>query len=174
MTGVRNCEHCGKPLVRRRCRDGRIAEGPKAFGLRKHCGRVCEKKAAGAYWSEAAVKEVLRLKSVGATTAQIAERMTGAFGLGKVSRNMVIHRLRHPYPTGEEPDLQPAAEKADPEPALALAVRTDKPPGRCRHGDCQFPRQPGRDFCAEHIRALICDRLPRRNGTLDIFQGEAA
>lgn len=160
MSEARTCAHCGEALVRFRnkVRGRWIVEGPKAFARRRFCNLACEKKAAGAYWSEAAVRELLRLKDAGLTHAAAAEAMSHTFGLGEVTRNMVTHRLRHPYPTVVRQGVEEEPEKPDEAESGPVPIpepRMDKPAGQCRYGDCRNPRQPGRDGCAEHHRLFV-------------------
>ena len=114
MSAVRACPACGKLLVRRRNNpQGKWTETEKQFAIRKHCDLACEKKAAGTYWSLDAIRELQRLKASGLTYAACAEAISGTFGLAKLSRNVVVHRLRHPFPTGGEREVEP---EPDPDP----------------------------------------------------------
>ena len=51
--------------------------------------------------SRDAIRELQRLKASGLTHAVCAEAMSGTFGPGTLSRNMVVHRLRHPHGRGD-------------------------------------------------------------------------
>ena len=165
---ARRCGHCRKELKRR------TGENRHYFERRKHCNMVCEKKASGTYWSAEAVAELLEIRKTGVGTRVIADLLSGRFGLGKVSKNMVLHRLRFPYPTGEGPEQESTVIVADDTPPPPPEPRTDKAPNVCRYGDCRLPRQPGRDGCAEHHHLFFASRVPRVNATLDIFESHPA
>ena len=142
-------------------------EGVERFKNRRFCSLACSAVMRRVAWSDEALDMLDALLKSGFSYEKCAEHMSNDFGLGKVTRSTIESIMRRRRGDG--------CMKPDPEPRVTITVneplpepRMDKPPGQCRYGTCRSPRQPGRDYCAEHIRTLIAERQPRMNATADL------
>ena len=150
-----HCRWCAKPLVRKIRKDGCL-ESRVHFAARKYCDRSCLRRGQERSWTQEAAAEVARLREQGHSTARIAGLISHRFGLGAVTKNMVIRQAGRPAPTRKAPKAAPPTEETPPPlPTLVL----DKPHSQCRHADCRRGRQPGKDFCAEHNDVFVTARM---------------
>lgn len=164
---ARDCEACGEPLVRKRWPGTDKIETADNFARRRFCGKSCaqrDRHRKNARWTPEAEHELRLQLARGKPRGEIA-RALRAKGHGTFTKSAICGKTWRLGLAGED---GPEEAEKPPAPPQPIAVRPpevrDKPPGRCRHGDCRNPRQPGRDYCAAHHLELVVALKPRSAG----------
>ena len=167
MSDTKICANCGETFARTRSPATEYVEAVSKFRTRRFCTRGCASASQRKLWSDEVMAALEALLGDGLSFAECAARLSDTMGLGTVTRHHVagaVHRQR--TRRAPDPKALPASveQLPDPEPT------PDKHPMACRYGDCRFTRQPGRDYCSEHQRILVADRVPRMRASDDSWR----
>ena len=162
MSDTKICGNCGETFTRRtRSPATGYVEPISRFRRRRYCSRGCSAAGLQRPWRPDAIAALEALLRDGLTYAECAAKLSGTMGLRRISEHHVagdLHRRRGRDTPEPESLPEPVELEPVPEPTPG------KHPSTCRYGDCPNTRQPGRDYCAEHQRILVADRVPRVHG----------
>ena len=167
MSDTTICANCGVAFGRTRSPVTGYVEAVSKFRTRRFCSRVCASAAQRKLWSDEVMAALEALLGDGLSFAECAAALSETMGLGEVTRHHVagaVHRQRHRRTSA--PNAWPGPE----EPPVVPESTPDKHPMACRYGDCRLTRQPGRDYCSEHQRILVADRVPRTRASNDSWR----